>query len=50
MYFFLGVLDHKLEDLDMPKFQDAVKSVHDWRCVVLGLEKDNPLQAFFLGI
>ncbi|XP_046632106.1 cap-specific mRNA (nucleoside-2'-O-)-methyltransferase 1-like isoform X1 [Daphnia pulicaria] len=44
------VLDHKLEDLDMPKFQDAVKSVHDWRCVVLGLEKDNPLQAFFLGL
>lgn len=30
--------------------QDSIKSVYDWRCIVLGLEANNSMQTFFLGL
>jgi hypothetical protein len=36
--------------LDISMFREDVKSIYDWRCVVLGLEKENPMQAFFIGM
>ena len=49
--YFQGVLDLKLDSLrDMSMLRENVKSVYDWSCVVLGLDADNPMQTFFLGI
>ncbi len=40
----------KLDSLqDMSMLRENVKSIHDWKCVVLGLGADNPMQTFFLG-
>ncbi|XP_032792891.2 cap-specific mRNA (nucleoside-2'-O-)-methyltransferase 1 [Daphnia magna] len=44
------VLDQKATAMDISVFREAVKSVYDWRCVVIGLEKDNPMQTFYLGL
>lgn len=47
--YFKGVLDQKANPMDVSIFREAVKSVYDWRCVVIGLERDNPMQTFYLG-
>ena len=34
---------------DTTLLDENIKSAYDWRCVVLSLEADNPMQTFFLG-
>ena len=45
-----GVLNDKPIIIDeMGVLEEHVKSAYDWRCVVMALETDNPMQTFFLG-
>jgi hypothetical protein len=50
MAYFSGALAQKSTVLTgLAVLQDSIKSVYDWRCIVLGLEAENPMQTFFLG-
>merc|ERR1740128_82100 len=35
---------------DMTLLEENIKSAYDWKCVVLALEADSPMQTFFLGL
>ena len=52
LYFntYSGALNVKAKIIsDLIALRDSVKSVYDWRCVVLALESENPMQTYYLG-
>lgn len=34
----------------MAALHENIKSVYDWRCVIVGLENDSPMQTYYLGL
>lgn len=47
---FSGVLDDKAcKLLNSDMLREKITSVYEWRCAVIGLEEENPLQTFFLS-
>lgn len=51
LLYFTGLFDEPAKSLtDVAMLHNTVKSIYDWRCVVLGLEAESPMQTFFLGI
>ena len=53
LYFntYSGALNVKAKIIsDLIALRDSVKSVYDWRCVVLALESENPMQTYYLSL